>query len=371
MKKRLFLMVMALALVFGGVFGWGAVRQHFINQYFANFQPPPQTVASAEVREVTWQPEVAAVGGLVAVHQVAVATDAEGLVTEVDFASGDAVKRGQLLVRLDDSLDRAMLKGNQAALALARLNYERERRLLAQRATSQTAFDTAQAQYRQAQAQVEQTRAMIEKKQIRAPFDGVLGIRDVDVGRFLAKGAAVATLQSLNPIYADFTLPQQELPRLAVGQTVRLSVDAYPLRDFTGSIKAIDPAVSAQSRSVRVRVEVPNADRLLRPGLFVQGRFELPGQQHLIAVPASAIDYNPYGDSVFVIREAGKDDKGKPRLTVTRTYVRTGESRDGWVTVSTGLKAGEQVVSAGQMKLRNGSRVVIDNTVQPQGSVAP
>ncbi|WP_197495781.1 efflux RND transporter periplasmic adaptor subunit [Acidihalobacter yilgarnensis] len=302
MKKRMLLMVIALVLVFGGVFGWGAVRQHFINQYFANFQPPPQTVASADVREVSWRPEVSAVGGLVAVRQVAVATDTDGLVTAVDFASGQAVKHGQVLVQLDDALDRATLKGNLAALELTRLNFERERRLLAQHVASQTAFDTAQAQYRQAQAQVELTRTMIDRKQIRAPFDGVLGIRDVDVGRYLAKGASVVSLQSLDPIYADFTLPQQELPKLSVGQTVRVSVDAYPERVFTGRIKAIDPAISAQSRSVRVRVEVPNPGRLLRPGLFVQARFELSGEARQLTVPASAIDYNPYGDSVFVIR---------------------------------------------------------------------
>ncbi len=357
MIKRLFVVLILLGLVFGGIFGW-KYYQAQQRAARASAPPPPATVAAAEVRTESWQPYLFAVGSLVAAQGIHVTTEVAGQVEKIHFQPGQVVAEGEPLLQLDDSVDRAVLDGLVAQRRLAEIRFKRITELLEKNVVPKADFDEAQANLDNASAQVASQRRRIEEKQIRAPFAGLIGIREVDVGEYLSPGARIVPLQALDPIYADYSLPEQHLARLSAGQTVRLTVKAYPNRTFQGRVEAINPGIDPGTRSVRIRAILANPGHHLRPGMFAEVRTLLPEREDVLTLPRTAISYAPYGDSVFVIEEQDGD------LVVQRRQVQTGESREGRVEIVQGLEAGERVVAAGQVKLRNGQRVRIDNSVE-------
>lgn len=363
MIKRLILVVLLLVVVFGGIFGW----KYFVGQQMAASMaapPPPATIASAEVQVETWQPYLYSVGSVAATQGVFVTTEVPGQVKEILFESGHRVEAGDVILQLDDSVDEADLEGLIAQRNLARLQFERARKLVKERSVSQSEFDQSRAQLDSAEATVASKRAVIAKKKIRAPFSGRLGIRQVDVGEYLSPGTNIVPLQALDPVYVDYTLPERHFEQLHPGQPVRVEVQAYPGRVFEGSISAINPGIDPGTRSAQVRATLDNPEQLLRPGMFAEVRTVLPARDDILTLPRTAITYNPYGESVFVILE--KDGA----QVVQRRQVKTGEVRDGRVEIVEGLASGEQVVSAGQVKLRNDQPVVVDNSVELEGKAS-
>ena len=357
MIKRLLIVLVLLALVFGGIFGWKYYTMQQMAAQAAHPQPPA-TVASATAREEQWEPTLYAIGNLTALQGVDVANEVSGVVDGVNFESGQKVKKGAVLVKLDDGTDRAELKGLVAQRRLAEVQFERFKKLLAQKSTSRSQYDEAQAKLQSAQAQVEAKQAYIDKKAITAPFGGQVGIRKVDAGQFLAPGTPVVTLQNLDSLYVDFTLPERDIAQVEPGQEVKVTVQAYAERAFTGKISAISPKIESGTRSLQLRATVPNPDHQLRPGMFANVHVQLPTRNKVLTVPRTAITYNPYGDSVFLIVE--QDGK----KVVQRRQVDIGTVREGQVEITKGLKAGDEVVRAGQVKLRNGQAVTIDNSVK-------
>jgi membrane fusion protein (multidrug efflux system) len=359
MIKRLLFVLLFLGLIIGGLFGW---KFHQLNN-MASMEgpPPPPVVAAAEVAVERWQPRLAAVGSLVATQGIFVTNEVAGQVSEIHFESGETVSEGDLLIQLDDSVDQADLQGLIAQRNLARVKVERISTLLRDRSASQAEFDAAQAELDVAQAAVAAKQALIAKKRIIAPFDGRLGIRLVDRGEYLPPGSAIVPLEDLDPIFADYSLPERQLPDVAPGKPVVVRVAAYPGRTFEGSITAINPGIEARTRTVRIRAALDNAELLLRPGMFAEVTTVLEERDDILTLPRTAITFAPYGDSVFLIR----DQEGKP--VVQRRQVTTGEARGGRVEIRDGLAAGDRVVIAGQVKLRNDQAVRIDNSLVPEG----
>lgn len=363
MVKRLIIVLLALILLFGGIFGW----KYFQMQKMAaraSMPPPPATVAAVAVQRERWQPSLSAVGSLVATQGVFVSNEIAGQVTAIGFESGQAVSAGARLVQLDDEVDRAELDSLMAAQRLAEVQFERASRLVKDTLVSRSDYDEAKATLDSAVALVKSQQARIRKKSIRAPFTGLLGIRQVDIGQYLAPGTAIVSLQSLDPIYAEYSLPERHLGALSVGQPVEITVQAYPGQRFAGRVSAISPRIEAGTRSVRLRATLANTQQRLRPGMFAEVRTLLPQRENVLTLPERAITYNPYGDSVFVIESSNGG------LVVRSRQVQTGEVRDGRVEILSGLGDGDQVVSAGQNKLRNGQPVQIDNSVELTGQVS-
>lgn len=356
MIVRFILMLTILGLVFGGIFSW---KQQQMEQMAAmRGQQPPATVAAARVHEESWRPHFSSVGSLVASEGVSVTNEVAGQVRKIHFKSGQQVEEGDLLLELDDSVDRAELAGALAEQRLAEIRFNRARDLLERNAVSKADYDEARANLDNAKARVQSRRELVAKKKIRAPFSGRLGIRQVDVGQFLSPGSAIVPLQALDPIYVDYSLPEQHLNRLHPGQELTLSVKAWPDRVFHGEISAINPGIDPQTRNVRIRGTLDNPEQQLRPGMFAEVQTLLPVRKDVLTLPRTAITYATYGESVFLIQE---QDGG---LVVNRRQVTVGETRDGRVEIVSGLEAGDRVVSAGQVKLRNGQPVVIDNSVE-------
>jgi membrane fusion protein (multidrug efflux system) len=357
MFLRLILVVLFLAAVFGGIFGW----KHYQAQQAAAGAgaPPPAVVAATAVKRESWQPRLRAVGSLSAVAGIDVTAEVSGKVRAIRFRSGDSVTTGDLLLELDDDTDQAALRGLQAEASLARLKFDRVARLINEKTVSKSDFDEARATLDNAQAQVAAQQALIAKKRIRAPFDGRLGIRRVDPGQYLAPGTPIVPLEQLNPIHADFSLPERELARVAVGQAIEVRVQAYPDEVFAGEIIALDPGVEEGSRSLRLQARLGNPDERLRPGMFADVQVLLPQMDEVLTIPDTAISYAPYGDSVFVL------ETGDAGMTVVRRQVETGDTRDGRVEILSGLEAGDRVVSAGHNKLRNGLPVTVDDQPAP------
>ncbi|MBA1146305.1 efflux RND transporter periplasmic adaptor subunit [Ectothiorhodospiraceae bacterium WFHF3C12] len=362
MKKRLvvrlFIVVVVLAAAGGGIAYWKYVQ---IQQTMARMsQPtPPPTVSAAEVEQTQWLPRVSAVGSVIAINGVDVTTEVAGIVSEIAFESGQAVEAGDLLVQLEDSVDQAALEGLVADRKLAQVEFERSENLLPRRAVSQSQFDEAKARYESAQARVAEQRARIQKKSIEAPFDGVLGLKRVDLGEYLSPGNLIVELQMLDPIHVEFTLPERRYDQVSTGQPVEVRVAAFKDRVFEGEVTAIDTSVNAPTRSFTVRATVPNAERRLRPGMFAEVAVLERQARTVVTVPRTAISYNTYGDFVYRINE-GDDEK----LTVQRVPVQAGGTREGHVEILEGLEPGERVVSAGLVKLRNGQPVQIDNSTE-------
>lgn len=329
---------------------------------FGAWSPPPVTVSAAAAERKPWQPLLEAVATLTPVNGVYVAAEVAGIVKSIHFRNGDTVRRGTLLVQLDDTADQAELKGLEAELANARREFERTRELVERNLVSESSLDEVRTRLERAEAAVESKRALIDKKAIRAPFDGTLGIREVNVGQYLTAGTAIVSLQDLTSLYATFSLPQQNLRDLRIGQKVEITVDTWPEARFEGRLIAIDSAVDPDTRTIRGQAMIANTKRLLRPGMYATARITLPVLPAVVVVPRTAISYSLYGDSVYLIREETGTD-GKPVLKAFRQFVRLGEERDDEVIVVEGVKAGDRVVTAGHLKLQDGATVVIDDSV--------
>ncbi len=369
MKRKIASTIFLVVLVAGALAG---VKTLQIKQLLASaksFAQPPESVASTVVREEKWQTTLTAIGSIAAAQGVTLTPELAGTVTEVAFDAGAVVRQGDLLVRLDTSSEEAQLRALEAQVELARVNLERERTLRSQQMISQSELDTAEATLKQNQANADAIKAAIGKKTIRAPFAGRLGIRLVNLGQYLEAGKPIVSLQSLSPVYADFSLPQQELARLKTGMRVRLRTDAYPDRAFEGALTTINPDLDATTRSVGLQATLENPDQSLRPGMFVQVEVLLPEEKNELVIPVTAVLSAPFGDSVYVIESKTAD--GKAALEVRQQFVRTGRTRGDFITVESGLKPGEHVVTAGLFKLRNGMAVVENNRVTPQPEAAP
>lgn len=361
-------MLIMLGVVLAVVLALAAYKGFSIYQQIQMFSAPQPaiSVSAAVAREQPWQSRLPAIGTLKAYQGVDLTAEVQGTVKEVLFQSGEKVTLGQPLLQLDSEVERAILATAEAVRALARVEYQRGQDLIKRQAISKSEFDRLNAELLKAEASVTQLKAELDKKRILAPFAGTIGIRQVDTGDYLSPGTSFATLQDLSRLYVDFFLPEQDYPQLAIGQSVRLSLAAYPGEVFSGEISALNPKVEETTRNVQVRAMLPNPDNKLLPGMFANLEVLLPGEQPQVLVPETAITYTLYGNSVYVIGEQKddqgavvKDDKGQPRLVVERRFVETGERRDGQVLVLKGLKAGEQVVTAGQLKLDNGAHVAI------------
>lgn len=361
-------MLIMLGVVLAVVLALAAYKGFSIYQQIQMFSAPQPaiSVSAAVAREQPWQSRLPAIGTLKAYQGVDLTAEVQGTVKEVLFQSGEKVTLGQPLLQLDSEVERAILATAEAVRALARVEYQRGQDLIKRQAISKSEFDRLNAELLKAEASVTQLKAELDKKRILAPFAGTIGIRQVDTGDYLSPGTSFATLQDLSRLYVDFFLPEQDYPQLAIGQSVRLSLAAYPGEVFSGEISALNPKVEETTRNVQVRAMLPNPDNKLLPGMFANLEVLLPGEQPQVLVPETAITYTLYGNSVYVIGEQKddkgavvKDDKGQVRLVVERRFVETGERRDGQVLVLKGLKAGEQVVTAGQLKLDNGAHVAI------------
>lgn len=361
MKTRVALTAIIALAVFGAIFGYKflTIRKAMAAQ--AKMVRPPVTVSAAPAREEAWPNTINAVGALASYQGITLRSEVEGTVREVLFESGAVVTAGQPLVQLDISVETAQLAGLEAQARLADINLTRARDLRTKSTNSQAELDIADATAQQTHAAADQLRATIAKKRISAPFAGRLGIAKVYPGQFLAKADAVVELERVDPIYADFSLPQQELARVAVGQTVRVTLDAWPDRPVEGRIAAISPRVTDATHSLRLRAALPNPQETLLPGMYATVDVILPAAEHTVVLPAAAVVYSPYGNTVFVI----ENDVVHPR------FVQVGSQRGDLVAITSGLKAGEQVVTSGQIKLRNGAAVRVDNSAAPDANPAP
>lgn len=363
MRKRMLIAIIALVIIFGGILAFNIVRKVIINRIIATYVPPPATIASAVAIKENWQPVLTSVGTLTAVNSVNVSSQVPGMVIAIRFKSGDQVQQGQPLVQLDDSTDIQDLKNNQSQLTLNEINFKRQAILYKKAAVSKSDYDQALAQFNQSQALVNRALVLINQKNVRAPFAGKIGIRQVNLGQYVNAGDALVSLQSEDPLYVDFSLPEQALSYLVVGLKVSVTIDAYPGEKFEGVITAINSLITQDTRNINVRAAIPNANHRLYPGGFANVTVYLPEQQSVITIPQTAVTYSLYGNTVYVITEEGKDKKNQPILIARQHVVTLGDMKDNKVVVLTGVSAGDVVVSAGQNKLQNGMRVVVDNSV--------
>jgi membrane fusion protein (multidrug efflux system) len=371
MKKRIVLALLGVLIVAGLLTGIKALQIGKMIDQGKAFIPPAETVTSFRVEKQSWTSELAAIGSLAAVQGVTVAAESPGKIVAIAFQPGSSVRAGDLLVRQDTSVEEAQLPGAEAAEVLAKANLERARGLLTENAVAQAEYDTALDSHSEAAAVVAQLRAAIAKKNVRAPFSGRLGIRLVNLGQMLKEGEPIVSLQALDPIFADFALPQQLLSQLKDGLAVRVTTDAFPGENFPGRITALNAEVDAATRNIRLQATVANAGEKLRPGLFARVAVILPGLVEVLVIPATAVVYAPYGDSVYLIEDATTAHPEEPGKILRQQFVRLGEKRGDFVAVTSGLRAGDTIVSTGAFKLRNGQAVVIDNRLAPAFSLEP
>jgi membrane fusion protein, multidrug efflux system len=362
---RWFIIVgLLLALLVGGLVGFNAFRDHMIAQFFANNKPPPTPVAIAEAKAEVIPNLLTAVGDLAAVHQVNVTSDVSGRITDIMFTAGATVKAGSPLVQLFDAPEQGDLANFKAQAVVGQLSLDRAKQLAARQFGPQSTVDQAQAAYDQANAGIAKTEAIISQKVVRAPFDGVLGVRHVEVGQFLTAGTQIVTLTDLSSIYANFTTTEKASATLKDGQVVRVVVDAYPGKVFEGKITTIEPQINTDTRNIRIQATIDNPDHVLKPGMFATTTVVLPNKPAVVTVPETAVDYTLYGDSVYLITEKKADD-GKTSLTAVRTFVRTGDRLNGRTEILSGLKPGDRVVAVGQLKLQSGAPVAISTEAPP------
>jgi membrane fusion protein (multidrug efflux system) len=384
MLKRMILML-AVTVGMIGILGFVKFRQiQDAMGQAASFQPPPEAVTTVLAQDEKWPATLNAIGTVVAVQGVTVSADLSGIVTQIAFESGTAVREGDLLVQLDTKQEQAQLAQQQARLAaveavreLARLNFDRMQGLVNDGAITRAEYDQALAEQKrtiaeqtQTEAQIEEIRATIARKTIRAPFSGMLGLRQVNLGQYLSGGDPVVPLQSLDPTYVNFGVPQQETAQIRVGQTVRITTENAAAVVFTGHVTAINSVVDEATRNVQIQATLANPNGKLRPGMFVQTEIVLSASQLAVTLPASSISYAPYGDSVFVVENL-KAPKGKEYLGVRQQFVKLGAARGDQIAVVAGIKPGEEIVTSGVFKLRNGAAVVVNNKVQPENKPAP
>ena len=370
MIKRMILMLLAVAVFLGaiGFFKFRQVKEAMAQG--ASFQPPPEAVTTVVARQDEWSSSVSSIGTVTAVQGVTVSADLPGIVERISFDSGRMVPKGDLLVKLDTSQEEAQLAAAEAQRNLTRLNLERMKGLHQSGVISQSEYDRGLAEAQQSDARVGEIRATIERKTIRAPFSGLLGIRQVNLGQFLNAGAPIVPLQSLRPVYVNFAVPQREMGRLRPGTTVELKPEGGSEVLATGRITAVDSVVDPATRNVQIQATFDNADGRLRPGMFVEAQVVMGASQVVVALPASAVSYAPFGDSVFIVEDV-KGPDGKTFRGVRQQFVKLGGARGDQVAVISGLKPGEEVVTSGVFKLRNGAAVQVNNKIQPANSPAP
>jgi membrane fusion protein (multidrug efflux system) len=371
MTKRMIIMLISVGVVLGIVFTWEAViSPMFLKKFIASMANPPQTVSTAKAVTQDWQKEIVAVGSLRAQRGADLSTQVGGIVSAVHFESGAEVEAGTLLVELAAADDIAKLNALKAAASLANITYERDQRQLQAQAVSRQVVDTDEGNLKSAQAQVLQQQAIIDYKFIKAPFAGRLGIRQIDVGQYISPGLPIVSLQSLDSVFVDFTLPQQTIAQIKVGQKVTALVDSFPGTEFIGTIAALNSKIDLTTRNIQVRATIPNPDHKLLPGMFSTVRIAIGDVQKLVTLPQTAITYNPYGSTVFIVDDK-KDDSGKSQLSARQVFVTAGDTRGDQVSVLKGISDGETVVTAGQLKLRNGSPLNVNNEVQPTNDANP
>ena len=374
------IMLVVVELIAVVLYGWDSFKQNMMKAAFAKMAPPPPAVTTLVAKGQTWQPVLSAVGSLKAVNGVQISTDLAGIVSEIAFESGKPVKKGDLLIKLDPQQEEAQARAAQARLDLAKVSLARKKDLLDKKAASQADYDAVAAEARQAQAALEEVRAVIDRKTIRAPFDGVLGIRLVNLGQYINAGASIVPLESSDPIYAEFNLPQQNLGQIALKKKMRLTVPGVSDKEFEGEITAIDSRVDETTRNVQIEATVRNPQGVLRAGMFVKVEVLLPEQTGVLAVPASSINYAPYGDSVFIVK-AGEAKDGKPQKQAIQQFVKLGPSRGDQITILKGLKDGDEIITSGVFKLRGNEPVetvkpkpqpiMVNNEVQPGNEQNP
>lgn len=370
MAKRMILMVVVMIAIIAGL-GFLKFKQfQAMAEQFAAMQPPPDAVTTIVASQEEWPSTLNAIGTVAAVQGVTVSADLPGVVDRIAFDSGKAVQKGDILVELDTRQEQAQLAGAQSQLELARLNHERMKGLVQQDAVSRAEYDTAAASLQQAEARLSEIRATIARKTIRAPFSGVLGIRQVNLGQYLTGGAAIVPLQSLDPIYVNFSVPQQDAAQMRMGRTVHVAPNEPATAALAGKISAIDAVIDQTTRNVQVQATFPNPGARLRPGMFVQTLVNLGAAQRVIALPASSINYAPYGNSVFIVSDM-KNEQGQAYRGVRQQVVKLGPARGDQIAVLSGLKPGEEVVTSGVFKLRNGAPIQVNNSVHPANSATP
>lgn len=370
MAKRMVLMLVAVAALLGGL---GFVKYRQVEAAIAmgaNFQLPPTAVTTVVAQKETWPSTLSVIGTAAAIQGVTVSADLPGTIDKIHFESGQWVHEGDILVELDTRQERAQLANLEAQRDLAKVNYDRAQELVKAGVISRQDYDSATAQQKATEAQVGDTKAAIARKTIHAPFSGLLGIRQVSLGQYLAAGQAIVSLQSLTPIYVNFGVPQQDTPKVIPGHVLRITNSDLPGMAFTGRITALDSVISEQTRNIQVQATVTNKDNKLRPGMFVQVELPLGAPRQVVPLPASAINYAPYGDSVFVVTDM-KDAKGNPYRGVRQQVVKIEGSRGDQVAVTSGLNPGDEVVSSGVFRLRNGAPIQVNNTVKPGNNPSP
>lgn len=371
MKKKLIVTILGLLVIIGVLGGVKGLQIGRMVAQGSQFTPPPATVTTAPARSESWESVLTSVGSLDAIQGVTVTAELSGKIVNIAFEPGTKVKQGDLLVQQDTSSEAAQLRAAEASVALTKLNLERARDLISKRVIPQSDFDNADAAYKQAVAEADTIRAAIAKKTIRAPFSGRLGIRQVNLGQVISEGQPIVSLQALDPIFVNFLLPQQQLSQVRPGLTIRLTGDVIPDRVVEGRITAINPQVDTATRNIQVQATVQNPEENLRPGMFVNVSVVLPARDEVLTVPATAILYAPYSDSVFVVEEKTDPKSGESGKTLRQQFVRISEKRGDFVAVAEGLKVGETVVSTGVFKLRNGQAVVVDNSLSPEFKLDP
>jgi membrane fusion protein (multidrug efflux system) len=372
MTKRMVIMLICVGLLLAALVGFNQFRSYMIGKFMASNAAPPSTVSAIVAGYQSWQPQLAAVGSLRAVRGVDVTTEVAGLVREVAFRSGQEAKAGQVLVRLNADSDVALLQSLQAAAELAQTVYTRDKAQYDIKAIAKAQLDADAADLKGKKAQVAQQAALVDKKTIRAPFAGRLGITTINPGQYLNPGDAIVTLQAIDPIYADFYLPQQQLGQLAIGQTIVVDTNAYSGQTFTGKIQSMNPRVDSATRNIQIEATVDNRDRKLLPGMYANVKIDAGTAQRYLTLPQTAITYNPYGATVFIVKQGAQPNaQGKALPVAQQVFVTPGPTRGDQVAILKGVEAGMQVVTSGQLKLKNGTPLIINNSVQPADNPNP
>lgn len=372
MSKRMMVLLIAAVVVFGGLIGAKWFGNRMMNQFFDNMPMPAVVVSATTVKSDTWTSEVTAVGSVAAVQGANLTTEVSGIVQKIHFDNGAEVNAGDVILTLDSATDGAQLKALQAAERLAQLERNRIQALFERKSISKSEYDKRQSELEQAQANVAAQQARLEQKTLRAPYTGRLGIRQVNLGQYVAAGDPIIGLQALDPMFINFTLPEQRYRDVKVGIDVRAQTDALGDTSFNGRISAIEPEIDADTRNFKVQATFANPQQQLRPGMFARIALNVGEQREVVVVPRSAISFNPYGNSVYVLTPSEqKGEDGKPQLVAKQRFVKTGEMRGDLIVVDDGLKVGETVATSGLLKLRSGATVVVNNSVQPDANIAP
>jgi membrane fusion protein (multidrug efflux system) len=371
MLKKLLITIFGLVAIVGGIALTFGLMIHHLVAASAAMTVPPTPVTTEVIKTAFWQPQLVSVGSLSAVQGVTLSAQLDGTVTKIHFEAGAKVKEGDVLLEMDVSAEQAQLRASEASLELARTNLKRSEELLEKNTISQAQLDTDRAAELQMAANADNIRALIAKKTVRAPFTGRLGVRLVNLGQTLKAGDQIVSLQALDPIFADFYLPQQEVSSLAVGLPINLTCDAFPGQAFAGKVTAISPEVDASTRNVRVQATLANADEKLRPGMFVGVQVELPSKDTVIPIPQTAVLYAPFGNSVYLVEDQKDEKSGQTIKVAKQHFVRLGRKQGDYVAVISGVKNGDLIVTSGVFKLRPGAPVVLSKNTAPDAQLAP